>query len=134
MAVGSGPRDLVSSPTEKRAAARAIEKDIEPGTRTAGAWAEEETGAAVRAFGAKDGDGWLTASALEKAHRTWTGQVRNLMDRLGSEKEALRVGHRVLTGTDLAVGSTLRETSALRPTSAPRETAAPRPASALDQY
>ncbi|MGW4275586.1 hypothetical protein ACWEGQ_25265 [Streptomyces seoulensis] len=161
MTVGSGPKDLASSPAEKRAAAHAIAKDIEPGTDRAGRWADEETRAAVRAFGARDGDGWHTSSALRGAHRTWADQVRNLMNRLGSEKDALGADHRVLTSADLAVGSALRESGALGrsgpgsgsvPAAAsaaasvsggqagpsvppvPPVPAAPRPASALDEY
>ncbi|MET7681346.1 hypothetical protein [Streptomyces sp. NPDC005423] len=110
---GAASPDLASSPAEKRAAARAVQDHIEPDTRDAGGWADEETGAAVKAFGPKDGDGWLTSPALKKAHGTWTDQVKNLMDRLGAEKDALRGGNAVLTSTDLAVGSTLRRTSAL---------------------
>ncbi|MEU6403591.1 hypothetical protein [Streptomyces sp. NPDC046985] len=113
MVNGPGPEDLVSSPAEKQAAATAVETRVEPGTRAAGDWADEETGAAVRALGAEDGEGWLTAAALHQAHRAWGDQVRNLMNRLGAEKDALRAGDRVLTGTDLAVGSALRERSAL---------------------
>ncbi|MEV7126556.1 hypothetical protein [Streptomyces sp. NPDC093260] len=152
MAVGSKPADLVSTPAEKRAAAHAIAKDIEPGTRGAGRWADEETGAAVRSFGARDGDGWLTSAALHRAHRTWTDQVRNLMDRLGAEKEALGSDRRVLTSADLAVGSALRESAALRTpvvgagvpgagvgagaggATEPSGPTVPRPASALDGY
>jgi len=110
----SAPRkDLASSPGEKRAAARAIEDHIEPGTRAAGRWVDDENGAAVREFAAKDGEGWVTSGALKKAHGAWADQVRNLMDRLGAEKGALRSGSAVLTSTDLAAGSRLREQSAL---------------------
>ncbi|WP_405862870.1 hypothetical protein OG407_30715 [Streptomyces sp. NBC_01515] len=109
----SARRDLASSPSEKRAAARAFEDHIEPGTRAAGRWADDENGAAVREFAAKDGDGWVTSAALKKAHGAWADQVKNLMDRLGAERDALRSGNAVLTSTDLAVGSTLRERSAL---------------------
>ena len=105
--------DLASSPGEKRAAARAIEDHIEPGTRAAGRRADDENGAAVREFAARDGDGWVTSAALKKAHGTWADQVKNLMDRLGAEKDALRSGNAVLTSTDLAAGSTLRERSSL---------------------
>ncbi|MEU7055147.1 hypothetical protein [Streptomyces sp. NPDC046197] len=104
---------LASSPAEKRAAATAVENHVLPGTHRAGNWADEETGAAVRALGAKDGEGWLTSTALRKAHRTWGDQVRSLMDRLAAEKDALRSTNRVLTSTDLATGSTLRQASAL---------------------
>ncbi|WP_427922005.1 hypothetical protein [Streptomyces sp. cg40] len=109
----SAPGRLASSPGEKRAAAKAIEDRIEPDTRAAGRWVDEEHGAAVREFGAKDGDGWLTSGALKKAHTAWADQVGNLMNRLGAEKDALRSGNAVLTSTDLAVGSTLRQQSSL---------------------
>ncbi|ANP48871.1 hypothetical protein J2Z21_002573 [Streptomyces griseochromogenes] len=108
-----GQTDLVSSPAQKRAAAKAVGDHIEPHTRRAGAWADDETGAAVKAFGARDGDGWQTSAALRKAHETWGDQVKNLMDRLGAEKDSLRGANTVLTGTDLAVGSRLRQPSAL---------------------
>ncbi|MEV0907120.1 hypothetical protein [Streptomyces hokutonensis] len=111
--VSARGRDLASSPGEKRAAARAIEDHIEPGTCAAGRWADDENGAAVREFAAKDGDGWVTSAALKKAHGAWADQVKNLMDRLGAEKDALRSGNAVLTSTDLAVGSTLRQQSSL---------------------
>lgn len=109
----SAPGKLASSPGEKRAAAKAIEECIEPDTLAAGRWADEEVGAAVREFAARDGDGWLTSAALKKAHGAWADQVKNLMDRLGAEKDALRSGNAVLTSTDLAVGSTLRQQSSL---------------------
>ncbi|GGW76438.1 hypothetical protein GCM10010503_62790 [Streptomyces lucensis JCM 4490] len=110
---GHGAGRLASTPAEKRAAARALHDHIEPDTRRAGEWADDETGKAVKAFGARDGHGWLTATALRKAHGTWGDQVRNLMDRLGAEKDALHRTNTVLTSSDLAVGSELRRTSAL---------------------
>ncbi|MGW1590644.1 hypothetical protein [Streptomyces sp. NPDC002386] len=110
---GPGAGRLASTPAEKRAAAKALDDHIEPETRRAGEWADDETGAAVKAFGARDGDGWLTAAALRKAHAAWGDQVRNLMDRLGAEKDALRSTNVVLTGSDVAAGSALRRTSAL---------------------
>ncbi|MEV5338521.1 hypothetical protein AB0K93_08535 [Streptomyces sp. NPDC052676] len=85
---GGGRRDLASSPAEKKAAARAIEDHIEPDTAKAGRHADADTASAVKAFGAKDGDGWDTSTALKKAHETWGDQVKNLMDRLGAEKDA----------------------------------------------
>lgn len=108
-----GHRTLASSPAQKRAAAKAVQDHIEPDTRRAGDWADDESGAAVKAFGARDGDGWLTSAALREAHGAWSAQVRNLMDRLGSEKDALRSTNVVLTGADAGVGSSLRQVSAL---------------------
>ncbi|MEW2256307.1 hypothetical protein [Streptomyces sp. NPDC047869] len=110
---GPGAGRLASTPAEKRAAAKALNDHIEPDTRRAGEWADEETGAAVKAFGARDGHGWLTSAALRKAHAAWGDQVRNLMDRLGAEKDALRSTNVVLTSSDMAAGSALRRTSAL---------------------
>ncbi|SOD84449.1 hypothetical protein [Streptomyces sp. Ag109_G2-15] len=111
--VGHGPRGLASSPAEKRAAGKAIGDHIESQTRQAGAWADEETAAAVKALGARDGDGWLTSAALRKAHETWGDQVKNLLDRLGSEKESLAGANTVLTAADLTVGSRVRQLSPL---------------------
>ncbi|MEU1402603.1 hypothetical protein ABZ471_09595 [Streptomyces sp. NPDC005728] len=110
---GHGQKRLASSPAGKRTAAKAIQDHIESQTRRAGDWADEETGAAVKALGARDGDGWLTSAALRKAHETWGGQVKNLMDRLGAEKDSLGSANTVLTSSDLAVGSRLRKLSTL---------------------
>jgi len=104
-AVGGGRKDLASSPAEKAAAVKAIEEHIQPDTAKAGAWADEDTRSAVKAFAAKDGDGWVTFAALKKAHETWGGQVKNLMDRLDGEKGALRGAGTVLQGTDHGVGA-----------------------------
>ncbi|MCK8433733.1 hypothetical protein G3I77_11990 [Streptomyces sp. D2-8] len=109
---GSQP-GLASSPAEKKAAAKAIEDHIEPDTKKAGEWADTETNSAVKAFEPKGGDGWVTSGALKKAHTTWGEQVRNLMNRLASEKSALRSTNNLLQNTDLGVGSGLRQISPL---------------------
>ncbi|MFB8131781.1 hypothetical protein [Streptomyces mirabilis] len=113
--LGGGPSggksDLASSPAEKRAAAKAIEDHIEPETKKAGERADGEMGAAIKAFGPKDGHGWLTSGAVGKAHKAWDEQVQNLMNRLSSEKAALRSSNTVLTGTDVEVGAGVRKSS-----------------------
>ncbi|MEU0073900.1 hypothetical protein ABZ027_30780 [Streptomyces sp. NPDC006332] len=106
-----GKKDLASSPAEKQAAATAIENHIENGTRTAGDRPDDDTGAVVKAFDAKDGQGWLTSGAVRKAHKTWDEQVQNLMNRLSSDKAALRQGNSTLQGTDVGVGAMARTTS-----------------------
>ncbi|MES9557758.1 MULTISPECIES: hypothetical protein [unclassified Streptomyces] len=106
-----GGKDLVSTPAEKRAAANAIEQHLEPDTKQAGGWAQEETSAAVKALAAKDGHGWITSRALKNAHKSWSDQVRNLMNRLGAEKSALRDTHTILSNTDLSVDGRIRSTS-----------------------
>ncbi|MEF9906724.1 hypothetical protein V4Y04_27185 [Streptomyces sp. P9-A2] len=111
--VGGGRKDLASSPAQKKAAAKAIEENIEPDTRKAGDWADEETNAAVKAFAAKDGHGWVTSTALKKAHKTWGEQVQNLMSRLSSEKEALRSTNILFQNTDFGVGQGVRQSSNL---------------------
>jgi hypothetical protein len=103
--VGGGRKDLASSPAEKATAVKAIEEHIQPDTAKAGAWADEDTRSAVKAFAAKDGDGWVTSAALKKAHETWGGQVKNLMDRLDAEKGALRGAGTILQSTDYGVGA-----------------------------
>ncbi|MFF2162431.1 hypothetical protein ACFVWP_17195 [Streptomyces sp. NPDC058175] len=108
-----GQQNLASSPARKRAAARAIENHIEPDTRRSGEWADEDTGAAVRAFDAKDGHGWITSSALKKAHKAWGDQVKSLMSRLSSEKVSLRATTALLQGTDFGVGAHVRTSSSL---------------------
>ncbi|MFF6996062.1 hypothetical protein ACFY93_14120 [Streptomyces sp. NPDC008313] len=110
---GAGQPGLASSPAEKKAAAKAIEDHIEPDTKKAGEWADVETNSAVKAFEPKDGDGWVTSGTLKKAHTTWGEQVQNLMNRLASEKSALRSTNILLQGTDLGVGSGLRQISPL---------------------
>jgi hypothetical protein len=103
----------VSSPVRKKAAARALEAHLEPGTRAAGRTAESGTERAVKALAATDGDGWASGKALRDAHRTWNEQVTKLMNRLGAEKAALRGTTRLYTGTDQAIGNGLRLVSPL---------------------
>ncbi|MFF8995859.1 hypothetical protein ACF09H_39215 [Streptomyces sp. NPDC014983] len=86
---GGGP-DLAHSPADKQSAANALHKDIGRDTTDAGRWADDETGAVVKAFDAKDGNGWLTSGAVSKAHETWGEQVRNLVSRLAQDETALR--------------------------------------------
>ncbi|MCH0563535.1 hypothetical protein I3F60_25085 [Streptomyces sp. MUM 136J] len=95
---------LASTPAEKKKAARSIEVTIEPGTRRAGDLADEATGTAIKAFSARDGDGWATSGALRAAHDTWGTQVQALLTRLGGEKESLRATNTLLSGTDHQVG------------------------------
>lgn len=110
---GGGAADLASTPAQKKAAANAIEQHLEPDTRKAGDTAEESTGAAVREFSGKDGEGWDTSPALKKAHDGWERQVKALMGRLGSEKDALRGTSVLLQGTDVGIAVQTRQPSPL---------------------
>ncbi|MEU6662367.1 hypothetical protein [Streptomyces sp. NPDC046821] len=106
-------KDLVSTPAQKKKAAEAIEKHLEPDTRKAGAQARESTGAAVKEFGPRDGEGWLSGPALKAARKTWGESLTTLMNRLGSEKAALRATNTLLQGADTGVGLGVRKSSAL---------------------
>ncbi|MGW7526201.1 hypothetical protein [Streptomyces sp. NPDC054783] len=108
---GGGGPDLAHSPDEKKAAADTLRKDIEPDTKKAGQQADDETGAVVKAFDAKDGHGWLTSTAVSKAHKIWGEQVQNFLNRLAGDESALRNNNTVLTGTDTGVAGTARKVS-----------------------
>ncbi|GGR31329.1 hypothetical protein [Streptomyces roseolus] len=102
---------MASSPAAKKAAAKAIEDDLEPGVARDGKHAAETTKAAVRAFGAKDGYGWDTADALKRAHETWEKQVKMLLGRLSSEKQALGETGIGLRNNDLDIATRLARQS-----------------------
>ncbi|MEV5173536.1 hypothetical protein AB0L10_21165 [Streptomyces flaveolus] len=67
----------------------------------------------VKAFGANDGDGWLTSGAVKTAHEKWGAQVKELMNMLSADKGALRAANRTLTATDAGVGAAARRPSVL---------------------
>ncbi|NKQ26004.1 hypothetical protein HF200_16575 [Streptomyces galbus] len=102
----SGRKDLASSPAEKKKAAEAIEKYLEPDTHRDGTQARESTRAAAREF-----EEWLTGTALKSARRTWSEQLTTLMNRLGSEKAALRATNTLLQNTDIDVELGVRRSS-----------------------
>ncbi|MFI9242378.1 hypothetical protein ACIGXF_07275 [Streptomyces sp. NPDC053086] len=112
---GGGPAggqpDLASSPAAKKDAADTLHKDIWPGTKTAGGWADEETGAVLKAFDAKDGHGWLVSGAVSKAHKTWERQVQGFLNRLSQDEAALRADNTVMAGTDFGVRAGMRKVS-----------------------
>ncbi|MFI9255959.1 hypothetical protein [Streptomyces sp. NPDC053069] len=108
---GGGGSDLAHSPDQKKAAADTLHNHIAPETKTAGAWADDETVAVVKAFDAKDGYGWLTSAAVGKMHKNWCEQVKNFLNRLADDESALRNNNTVLTGTDVGVAGTARKVS-----------------------
>ena len=106
-------KDFASSPARKKAAAKAIEEHLEPDTSKAGNQTKESTDAASKEFGPSDGEGWLTGQALKTAQETWSQQLTTLMNRLGSEKAALRSTGMLFQNTDLGVASAVRQSSPL---------------------
>ncbi|MET9621793.1 hypothetical protein ABZZ37_13630 [Streptomyces sp. NPDC006464] len=87
-----GAPDLATAPAKKKAAAHTIESELEPRTGKAARCADAATAEAVAGF-----DGWATASGLKTVEATWDKQVRTLLARLATERDALR-------GTAVAFG------------------------------
>ncbi|MEV4877887.1 hypothetical protein AB0K72_17700 [Streptomyces cyaneofuscatus] len=106
-----GAPSLATDPARKKAAAEAIRTRIKPQTRSAGEHTDEETSAAVKALGAKDGDGWVTSRALKDAHKTWGGQVRSMLGRLEADINSLNGARRNLFGADVQSGLGFGRTS-----------------------
>lgn len=92
MSEGDG---LKTDADRKKAAVKALEEDLEPGTKTAGAWADESTEAAVKEF-----KGWDTALGLADALKEWGEQVKALRNRLAAEKVAHSTTNWNLLGVD----------------------------------
>ncbi|MEU2375394.1 MULTISPECIES: hypothetical protein [Streptomyces] len=116
--LGGGP-DVAHSSADKQSAANTLNKDIEPDTAKAGRWADDETGAVVKAFDAKDGHGWLTSGAVRKAHKTWGEQVQGLVNRLKGDEAALRRNDSVMTGSDIETRTNVRGVSVFDTYSSP---------------
>ncbi|MFG3407258.1 hypothetical protein [Streptomyces sp. NPDC048142] len=107
---GSAP-DLATSPDRKKAASNAIGEYLEPGVKDHGNDAEESTAAAVKEFGAKDGDGWDTSAALKKVHATWEKQVTALRGRLLYEANGLLKTSVDLRSNDIGIATSMRPKS-----------------------
>ncbi|AEN12730.1 MULTISPECIES: hypothetical protein [unclassified Streptomyces] len=95
-----GQADLASTPAEKKAAANTIENELEPSTKKATDWADEASATAVKEF-----DGWDTGAGLKKVTETWDKQVKVLMGRLSSEKNALRGANLYFNNNELDINS-----------------------------
>ncbi|MFF9348374.1 hypothetical protein [Streptomyces sp. NPDC014734] len=108
---GVSAPDLASSPAAKKAAAKAIGEDLEPGVEREGGHAAEQTKSTVKEFGPKDGYGWDTSGALKRAHKTWEGQIKMLLGRLASEKELLSETGTSFRNNDLGIAAQLTRQS-----------------------
>ncbi|MFE7512667.1 hypothetical protein ACFU8I_15835 [Streptomyces sp. NPDC057540] len=111
---GVGNPDMASSPAAKKAAVKALNDDLEPGVTRDGKHAAETTKDAVRAFGAKDGNGWDTSGALRRAHETWEKQVKMLLGRLSSEKQALGATGTSMRNNELDIAARLARQSRIQ--------------------
>ncbi|WP_406103893.1 hypothetical protein OG698_17280 [Streptomyces sp. NBC_01003] len=81
---GGGDQDLKTDPTGKKAAVKALEEEIRPGTDKAGDGARNASATAAQTF-----SGWATSEGLADAHKEWELQVANLKGRLDSDQTAL---------------------------------------------
>ncbi|MFF7443065.1 hypothetical protein [Streptomyces sp. NPDC008122] len=111
---GVGKPDMASSLAAKKAAVKALNNDLEPGVTRDGKHAAETTNDAVRAFGAKDGHGWDTSGALKRAHETWEKQVKMLLGRLSSEKQALSATGISMQNNELDIAARLARQSRIQ--------------------
>ncbi|MEU8892441.1 hypothetical protein [Streptomyces sp. NPDC048442] len=96
---GGGPGVFGSKPSEKAAAAKTIETELQPNTKKATEHADEATTTAAKGF-----KGWDTAAGLKKVADTWDQQVKSLMGRLVSERAALRSTSGLFVSTDIGTG------------------------------
>jgi len=96
---GGGP-DLKTDNAGKKGAVTALERDIRPGTATAGSHAEEPSSAAVREF-----SGWETGAGLKAAYAEWELQVKNLQGLLAKDQGALTQTRREFQYVDHGVES-----------------------------
>ncbi|MEV0448344.1 hypothetical protein [Streptomyces sp. NPDC050600] len=110
---GARKPDFASSAAAKRAAVKAIADDLEPGVARDGKHAAETTNAAVKEFDAKDGYGWDCSGALKTTLETWEKQVKMLLRRLSSEKQALGATGISLESNDLDIAARLARQSGI---------------------
>ncbi|MFB7913432.1 hypothetical protein [Streptomyces sp. NPDC056061] len=108
---GVNAPDLASCPAAKKAAAKAIGQDLEPGVARDGRHAAEQMNTTVKEFGPKDGYGWDTSGALKRAHKTWESQVKMLLGRLASEKALLSETGAGFRSNDLGIAAQLTRQS-----------------------
>ncbi|MDQ1007615.1 hypothetical protein QFZ82_002100 [Streptomyces sp. V4I23] len=98
-----GNQDFASAPAEKKAAANTIETELQPNTKKASDHADGATNSLRNGFG-----GWETAAGVKTVADTWEQQVKTLMARLESEKNALRGASGLFVRNDTGVGADLR--------------------------
>ncbi|MFH9109761.1 hypothetical protein ACH4LN_25300 [Streptomyces albus] len=121
------PVDLASSPGAKKKAAGYIENRLAPGTKTAGAHADLDTSGVIGAAPPQGApvspslrdasgpsvaggpfQGWALRTGLSNAHAVWEKQVKNLLHRLTSERDALRGADNKIHGNDTRTGEDIR--------------------------
>ncbi|MFD8869656.1 hypothetical protein ACFV1F_35925 [Streptomyces sp. NPDC059590] len=104
-----GSLNLKSSASKKKSAAKALEDDVQPQTKTAGECVDESAEKAEKEF--KD---WATGSGITDALKGWHTSVKALQTRLTQERSALSGTNKYFLTNDFLVGSDL--TTAVPPT------------------
>ncbi|QHF96385.1 MULTISPECIES: hypothetical protein [unclassified Streptomyces] len=123
-----GAGDLASSRAAKKKAAGYLENHLAPDTKTDGAHADLATSGVTgavpdqgiplspSAMQRPSGpsitggpfQGWALSKGLSTAHAVWEQQVKNLLNRLTSERDALRGANTTIHGNDGDTGRRLR--------------------------
>ncbi|WNZ08286.1 hypothetical protein [Streptomyces sp. 11x1] len=106
---GGDVADLKTNSSGKAVAIRMLQDDIPRGTEKAGRHAEENLDATVREF-----SDWATGSGLKDAHKEWELQVKNLMNRLKEDREALQGTKRDFEYLNLEIRSQIGQLDAGR--------------------
>ncbi|UNS96350.1 hypothetical protein MMF93_07415 [Streptomyces tubbatahanensis] len=121
--------DLASSHTAKQKAAGYLENKLGPDTKTAAAHADLDTSGVIGASPGPGGpvspsvqtapagsssitggpfQGWALRTGLSSAHAAWEQQAKNLLNRLVSERDALRGANTAIHGNDGDFGKNVR--------------------------
>ena len=118
---GGGAADLAVSHSAKKRAANNLERHLAPDTKKAGSRADPETSGVTGGSGASAGgevfSDWALRAGLAKAHTVWERQVKNLVDRLVAERDALRAASSLFQGGDVDTGAQFQS---LKPSTFPR--------------
>lgn len=102
---GGGGDVMASAPAKKKRAANAVHY-LQGETPKAADLADEPTSKAAQLFA-----DWDTGAGLKKAHTHWDDQVKRLMDRLDTHRNALQDTAVLLRGSDVEVGYDLRRSA-----------------------
>ncbi|WP_344534957.1 hypothetical protein [Streptomyces albiaxialis] len=117
---------MASLESSKRRAAKYLEEHLAPDTKRVGGHADLETSGVIGAsqgqgvpmspsgttgdsvFTGGQFQGWEISKGLSDAHTVWERQVKNLLDRLTSERDALRGAKKLIHGNDAGTERKIR--------------------------
>ena len=100
----TGKEDLRTNRSGKAGAVKALQEDIQPGTKKAGIVADDASDKVVTGL-----SGWATATGLKDAQEEWDLQVKSLQGRLAGDKDALQQTNRDFVSVDHKTKSSLSQ-------------------------